>query len=153
MKAGAPGASEAVDLVGGDVQEAEGVSLGLGQCGPVGAGGLQQRVGAFDVGAHEGAGAVDGAVDMALGGEVHDGARAVLGQQAVDQGAVADVAMHEDVACVAAQALEVAQVAGVGERIEVEHGLAAGLGAGQPVEHEVAADEAGAAGDEGSCYV
>jgi hypothetical protein len=40
---------------------------------------------------------------VALGGEVHDGARAVLGQQAVDQRAVADVALHEDVARIALQ--------------------------------------------------
>ncbi len=33
----------------------------------------------------EGLGAVDGAVDVALGGEVHDGARAVLGEEARDE--------------------------------------------------------------------
>jgi hypothetical protein len=40
---------------------------------------------------------------------------------------------------------QVAQVAGVGERVEVDDRL---VGRRQPVEHEVAADEAGAAGDE-----
>ena len=88
---------------------------------------------------------MDAAVDMAFGGEVHDGARAVFGQQAVEQGPVADVAVHEDMPRIALQAGQVGQVAGIGQRVEVEHRL---VGAGQPVEHEVAADEAGAAGDE-----
>jgi hypothetical protein len=98
-----------------------------------------------DVGLHEGARAVDAAVDVALGREVHDGARPVLGQQAVEQGAVADVAVHEAVAASPCSAGQVGEVAGVGQRVEVDDRLA---GWRQPVEHEVAADEAGAAGDE-----
>jgi hypothetical protein len=68
-----------------------------------------------------------------------------FGQQAVDQRAVADVALHEDVARIALQAGQVGAVAGVGERVEVDDRL---VRCRQPVEHEVAADEAGAAGDE-----
>jgi hypothetical protein len=55
------------------------------QRGPVGARRFQQREGALDVGLDEGAGPVDAAVDMALGGEVHEGARPVLGEQPVDE--------------------------------------------------------------------
>ena len=91
---------------------------------------------------------MDAAVDVALGGKVHDGAWAVLCQQAVNQRAVADVAMDEGVARVAVQAGQVLAVAGVGQRVQGDDGLCAGVGRGQPVENEVAADEAGTAGDE-----
>ena len=76
--------------------------------------------------------------------EMPDGARLVILQQLVDQGAVADVALHEDVARVFRQRFQGFQVAGVGEGIQVDHRLAGG---GDPVEHKVRADEACAAGD------
>ena len=82
---------------------------------------------------------------MALGGEVEHRARLVLRQQLRHQRAVADVALHEDMARVALQRGQVFQVAGVGQLVEVDDGL---VGLGQPVENEIAADEAGAAGDE-----
>ena len=106
---------------------------------------LEQRERAQHVGAHEIARPVDAAIDMALGGEVHDGARPVLGEQPVEQRPVADVTLHEHMPRVAAQRIEVVQVAGVGQRVEVDDGLVARC---EPVENEVAADEAGAAGDE-----
>ena len=70
---------------------------------------------------------------MRFGREVDDGTGLVLCQQAFEQGGVANVALHEDVAGVALHAIEVVQVA---------HGLVA---VGYPVEHEVGANEAGAA--------
>ena len=48
------------------------------------------------------------------------------------------------------KASEVLEVAGVGERVEVDDGL---IGLGQPVEDEVAADETGATGDENHGYL
>ncbi len=72
-------------------------------------------------------------------------ARLVLGQQAIEQGAVADVALHEDVARVALQRSQGFEVARVGEFVEVDHGF---IRTSDPVEHEVAADEAGAASHE-----
>jgi hypothetical protein len=95
------GAQRAVHLVGAHMVEAEG-GLGFGvQAHPVAAGGFEEGEGAVDVGADEVARAVDAAVHVALGGEVDDGAGLVLGEQAVDEFAVADVAVHEDVAGVA----------------------------------------------------
>ena len=79
---------------------------------------------------------------MRFGREVDDGTGLVLGQQAFEQGGVANVALHKDVAGVALHAIEVVQVASVGELVEVDHGLVA---VGNPVEHEVGANEAGAA--------
>jgi hypothetical protein len=82
---------------------------------------------------------------MALGREVHHRPRAVFRQQAVDQRAVPDVALHEGVPGVALQGGQVLEVARVGQGVEVDDGL---IGLAQPVQHEVAADEAGAAGDQ-----
>jgi len=127
------------------VEEAEGGFLGVTQVVPVAAYYFEQMEGADDVGLDEVFRAVDGAVDVALGGEVDDGARLLFGEQFADQGAVADVALDEDVALVAVQAGEVLQVAGVGEFVEIEDRLVV---LSQPVEDEVRADEAGAAGDE-----
>jgi hypothetical protein len=55
---------------------------------------------------------VDAAVDVALGGEMDDGARSVRREQALDERPVADVAAHEDVACIT---VERAQVFGTRE--------------------------------------
>src|SRR5512147_2010981 len=104
---------------------------------------LEQGEGAGEVSSHELAGAVDAAVHVTLGGEVHDGAGMVDRQQPVDQAPVANVAPHEHVPGIAVEAAEIFEVAGVGERVEVHYRL---LRAREPVEHEVTADEAGAAG-------
>ncbi len=58
---------------------------------------------------------------------------------------IGDVALHEVMSRVAFQPREVREVAGVSEKVEVDHRLVA---PGQPVEDEVGADEAGAAGHE-----
>ena len=88
---------------------------------------------------------MDAAIDVALGGEVEDRARPMGREQALDQRAVADVAAHEDVARIGVERLQVLGVAGVGERVQVDDRLVA---PGEPVEDEVGADEAGAAGDQ-----
>jgi hypothetical protein len=100
---------------------------------------------AHDVRIDEVARAVDRPVDVALGGEVDDCPYLVLGQEPLDEAAVGDVAADKGVPWVARQAVEVPDVAGVGELVEVYDTLARG---GEPVDHEVGADEAGAAGDE-----
>ena len=70
------------------------------------------------------------------------GARAVLGKQPRHERAVANIALHKDVARIAFQGFKVGKVARVGQRVEVEHRLIARC---QPVEYEIAADEAGTA--------
>ena len=82
---------------------------------------------------------------MAFGGEVDDGSRPVFGQKAVDQGTVADIALHKQVVRVALYAGERLQVARIGELVQIDHRV---LACGQPVEHKIAADETGAAGHE-----
>jgi hypothetical protein len=80
---------------------------------------------------------------MAFRREIDHGIRAMLGEQAGDQGLVADVAGHEDVVRVVPQRRQRVAVAGVGQRIEVDdaHAVSDGL------EDEVAPDETGSAGD------
>jgi hypothetical protein len=82
----------AVDLVGGDVEEAEALALFATEGLKVRAGSAEESEGAFDVGLEECFRPKDGAVDMALCGEVNDRARALLGEELVEQGAVVDVA-------------------------------------------------------------
>jgi hypothetical protein len=58
---------------------------------------FQKRPGAEHIGLDEFRRARDGAIDMALGGEVHDCPRPVLLEQAADERAIADVALYENV--------------------------------------------------------
>jgi len=82
---------------------------------------------------------------VALGGEIDDGVRAVLGQKPGHQLAVTDVATHEHVVRMVGDFSQRLQVAGVGERIQVDDAHAA---ARQRREDEIGADETGAAGDQ-----
>ena len=127
------------------MHEAKRGALGGRQRRPPRARRVEQAERADDVGLDERGGAMDRTVDVRFGGEVDDGARTVLREQRRDQRAVADVAAHEIMPRVIGQRREVAQVAGVGEQVEIDHRLA---GRGEPVQHEVGADEAGAAGDQ-----
>ena len=123
----------AVDLVGGDVVVAHAVP----------AAGLDEGVGALDVGAQERARVGDGVVVVGLGGVVDHGVG--LGHEAVDQVGVADVA-HDELDAVGGQPGDVLGVARVGQL--VEHGdVDAGVLAHDVVD-EVGADEAAAAGDD-----
>ena len=76
---------------------------------------------------------------MALGREVNDRPDAVTTQERQDKVAVADVTAHEPVAAVVGQRVEVPEIAGVGELVEVDHGL---IPVPQPVQDEIASDEA-----------
>ena len=86
-----------VDFVGRDVQEAKLRALRLGQSVPIGARFLQQEKVPLTLVRMKSSGPMDGAIDVALGGKVNDGSRAVLCKQAAHEGAVADIAMNEDV--------------------------------------------------------
>ncbi len=138
-------AERTVDLVGRDVQEAEAVLGGAGEFLEVTAGGLEHREGADDVGLDEGAGAVDRTVDMALGGEMHDPVRLELRKEPANGGGVTDVGLGETIAGIGLKVVERVPVAGVSQRIHIEHRVLRG---GDEQADKVAADEAGAAGDQ-----
>ena len=90
----------------------------------------------------------DRAVDVGLGGDVDDGVGAV--DERPDDVRVRDVALDEREAGgllgIALDGREVRAVAGVGEL--VEHGHARPVVAAEDLADELAADEAGAAGDQ-----
>ncbi len=110
----------------------------------VAADGLQEGVRADDVGVEEGARVVQRVVVVGLGGEVHD--EIVGAHQAVDQGRVADVALHQG-AALRGQPIEGPAVAGVGQPVE-DGDLK--IRVRQRMSNEVGSDEAGTAGHEQS---
>jgi hypothetical protein len=133
----------AVHLVGAQMQKAKGCLLIGRQRGPVRAHDVQQSEDAHDVGLNEFARAVNAAIYMALDREVNHCARAMLCQQALDQACVADVALHRAVSGITGPAGQVFEVAGEGQLVEGNMGLA---GLCQPVAHEICSNETGGAG-------
>ena len=108
------------------------------------------RVGADDVGLDKGIRALDRAVHVRLGGKMHDGVEPLLAQQPLDEGRIADVALHEAVFRTLCGRGQIRDIAGIGQRVEHHHAIP--RVPGQPVMHEIRADEAGAAGNEQSCH-
>ena len=93
-------AERAVNLIVGNVQEAEHGLVGIAHPIPVTAHFFQQMEGADDVGLDEVFRAVDGAIDMRFGSEIDDRARLLFSQLFGDQSTFADVALDEDVVTV-----------------------------------------------------
>ena len=75
---------------------------------------------------------------------MHDGAGTMGVEHFAHARAVEDVAMHEDVPRVVFQRNKIGGVARIGQLVQVDDCRAA---IGNPAEHEIGADEAGAAGD------
>ena len=95
------GAERAEHLVGGDVVEAERRARGASGSGElVLARGLQQGEGADDVGLHERRRAVDRAVDVAFGRQMHHRVRLVGGEDLAHRRGVGDVGADQHVAVV-----------------------------------------------------
>ena len=115
------GTQSAVDLIGGDLQILLAFLPGLGiSIVPGFLGTLQQVHGAHDVALDKDLGVLDGTVHMALSGKVDDIIEIVLCKQAFHQLLVADVALHEHMAGVALHVLQVLQIAGIGQLIQVD---------------------------------
>jgi hypothetical protein len=137
----------AVHLIGGDMVETKRFALGGRQCLPVGAGGLEQAVGADNVGLDEIRRAIDGAIDVGLGRQMHDR----LGCEALEHGAdarlVGDIGLHELVAGVVGDGGQGLEIAGIGEFVEVEHFV---FGVADQVAHDGRPDEAGTACNQNS---
>ncbi len=111
----------AIYLVGGDVVETEGRLAYLVQTVPVGASGLQQHVGADNIGLDEVGRACDGAIDVALGRQVHHGIRLMLGKHPIQFGAVADIHLLKGITFTVCDTGQGFQVARIGEFIEVDN--------------------------------
>ena len=141
-------AQAAEDLVGGDVVEAVGLDVRLAGLSskPRLPRRLQERRRADDVRLHELERVGDGAVDVALGGEVDDGGEPVLLEETSGEVGVGDVALDERVVRGGLDVRQVGRVAGVGEPVEVDE--ADVRVAQHHPEEEVRADKAGPARDE-----
>ena len=135
----------AIDLIGGDVVEALAFPL-LGEGLPVELRGLQEGEGAHHVGLCEGEGVLDGAVHMALGGEMDDAVDMLVLHQLVNALEVADVHLDELVVGLALDILEVGEVTGIGEFVDVDDVVFGVLVYEQP--YHMAANESGSAGDD-----
>src|SRR5579883_171639 len=103
-----------------------------------GAGGIEEHLRSQNVGADEGTGVENAAIDMALGREMDDAVNALDGGP---HGlAVGNVAMHEAIARIVSRIRQVRQVAGVGQSVEIDD-VDIGL-VFENIVDEVAADEA-----------
>ncbi|MNF83659.1 hypothetical protein D3C84_659840 [compost metagenome] len=124
--------------------EAEGAFFRLGQRVPVGASGFQQAVGADDIGLNEVRRPIDGAVDMGLSRQVHDGVWLETCQYGAHGGLVDNIGLHELVASVGGNAGQRFEIARIGQFVQVEHFM---LGVPNQLANQGRADETGAAGD------
>ena len=106
---------------------------------------LKQRQGTDDIRLHEFGGTVDGSIDMRFRCKIHDRRRTMFIQQFRHERFVANVAVDENVMGVIANTRQRIEIAGVGELVQIDDAITA---LAQQSEHEIAADEAGAAGDQ-----
>ena len=139
----------AVDFVGGDVVEALAFVL-LRETLPVRLGGLQHGQGADDVGLREGEGILDGTVHMGFRRQMDHAVHLFLTHEGEHALEVADVHLDEPVVGPVLDVLEVREIARVGEFVQVDDPVVRIFVHEQP--HDVAADEAGAAGDD-NCLI
>src|ERR1700730_1147115 len=79
---------------------------------------LEQHVRAHDVGFDEGAGPVDGPVDMAFRGKMHDGIRAKTLADLPHRARVANVRLLELIARIAGNAGEIIEISGVSQFVD-----------------------------------
>lgn len=116
------------------------------------AAGLEHVEEADEVALEVGARVLDGVADARLGSEVHHYIEAVLGEQALDEGGVAQVAAHEGEAAVRVGLGQHAQAgvldAGVVIAVEVVEANDGIIGLLKQLLDEERADEAGGSGDE-----
>ena len=91
----------------------------IGEAIPVPPRGLEQRVGADHVGLDELGRAVDRAVHVGLGGEVHHRSRAELPKYLVQASSVADIDLVEPIARRLRDRAQRLEIAGISELVEV----------------------------------
>jgi len=133
----------AIHLVGGDMVEAERRLANLVQTVPVGAGRFQQHVGADDIGFDEIGRAGNGAIDVALGRQMHHGIGLMGGKHPIQFGAVADIDLLEGITLAARDLSQGFQVACIGQLIEVDNRI---LGVTNYMANYSRTDKTGAAG-------
>ena len=110
--------------------------------------GVQEHLGAHDVGLQEDRGVLDAPVYVAFRGEVDDQVGMLCLEQVIDRLPVGDGLLDEAEVGVGHDGGQSLQVAGVGEAVQTDDAVVR-VGAEHIVD-KVAADEAGAAGDDDS---
>ncbi len=132
-----------VDLVGGDVKKAE--ACRPPSPVPLPEACLEKPKGPHHVCLDKGLRPDNGAVHVGLGGEVHHAVEVLLCKQAVEQSRIPDVAVDKSVPASlrGGKILEVRQISGLGERIQVDE--TPGRPHCQGMANDIAADEPGAA--------
>ena len=134
-----------VDLVGGNVEEPEGVLAIRCQGFEIFAGHFQEGAGAHHVGLDECRRAVDGAIHVAFGCQVHDCVRLLGGKDLTKGSRITDVDLLEGIVRMRVCSGDGLQIACVGEFVHVDDGVFVRR---EDVANECGSDEACAAGDE-----
>ena len=116
------GRQRAEDLIRRDVMKAE--VPGAPRPGPIGARGLEQVTGAGDIGVDTGGRAVNRAVHMRFGGQMHDRIGAVGDEHPVERGAVADIGLLKMIARAFGDVGDVLKTGRVGQRVEIDYVVA-----------------------------
>ncbi len=132
-------------LVSGDMVEAEGRLAYLVQTVPVSASRFQQHIGANDIGLDKVSRACDGAINMALGSQVHHSVRLMLGKHPIQLGAIADIHLLKHITIACRYIGQGFQIASISEFIEIDNGI---LGITDDMAHHGRADKACATGNE-----
>lgn len=121
-----------------------GLLLGV-QPVPIAASCLQQGIGADDVGLDEGGRAIDGAVHMAFGGQVHYCIGLMGAKDPFQFSSVAEINLLKGVTFAGGRLGQRFKVAGIGELVHIDHGIS---GMADNVTNDGGADKAGDAGNE-----
>jgi hypothetical protein len=87
----------------------------------------------------------DGSIHMTLGGKVDDRPRMEPVQQLCHKLTVTDITLYKNVARVFGQWLQILQVASVGQFVQVDNGIFAGL---KPGVYEIGPDKSGPSGNQ-----
>ena len=82
---------------------------------------------------------------MAFSRKIQNGPRLMTRQQRRQQGTVPDIAVYENMVWVLFDSVQIAQIAGIGQFVQIDHGF---VTLDQPVEDKITADKAGATGHE-----
>ena len=140
----------AIDLVGRDMIEAFAFVL-LRQALPVEFGSLQHTERTHDVRACEGERVFDRAIDMALGSQMNNAGDVLLLHESIDCIEVANIRAHKAVVGLVLYILEVSQIAGISELINIDNAIVGVLVYKQT--YNVTSDESGSAGDNDGVHI
>ena len=144
------GPEGAIDLVGRNVEETEGLLFRLVKLCKEMAGNLEELEGTNDIGADELPRAVDRAIDMAFGGKIHHRRRLGLLKELADIVAFSNISLDKTVTGALSNIGQALETTSIGQLIE-NNDLR--LGMVEDVANEVGTDEAGPSGDDHALHV